>query len=169
MKSTSSLRGFTIVELLIVIVVIAILAAISIVAYNGIQNRANDSAVESDIATLQKKMEIFKIESTSGEYPQTIAQLNSITGFTLTKGAYDTGSNNVYYIKNTSNNTYAFGLRSKSGKGYFATSNGVLRDAGGVSEALTGAQIGSPTAGDRYIVYGYLIASGWHTTWDWVK
>mgnify|MGYP006209457325 CR=1 FL=1 len=32
--------GFTIVELLIVIVVIAILAAVSIVAYNGIQDRA---------------------------------------------------------------------------------------------------------------------------------
>ncbi len=39
-KQTKS-RGFTIVELLIVIVIIAILAAITIVAYNGIQNRAN--------------------------------------------------------------------------------------------------------------------------------
>jgi len=37
--------GFTIVELLIVVVVIAILAAITIVAYNGIQNRAKSSAV----------------------------------------------------------------------------------------------------------------------------
>ena len=37
-------KGFTIVELLIVIVVIAILAAISIVAYTGIQNRARNSA-----------------------------------------------------------------------------------------------------------------------------
>lgn len=36
-------RGFTIVELLIVIVVIAILAAISIVTYNGIQQRAKAS------------------------------------------------------------------------------------------------------------------------------
>jgi len=36
-------RGFTIVELLIVIVVIAILAAISVVAYNGIQQRANNT------------------------------------------------------------------------------------------------------------------------------
>ena len=33
-------RGFTFVELLIVIVVIAILAAITVVAYSGIQNRA---------------------------------------------------------------------------------------------------------------------------------
>ena len=33
-------RGFTIVELLIVIVVIGILAAITIIAYNGVQVRA---------------------------------------------------------------------------------------------------------------------------------
>lgn len=48
------IRGFTIVELLIVIVVIAILAAISVVAYNGIQHRAKVSAVASMLKNTEK-------------------------------------------------------------------------------------------------------------------
>ena len=45
---TKSQKGFTIVELLIVIVVIAILAAISIVAYTGVQNNARNTARAAD-------------------------------------------------------------------------------------------------------------------------
>lgn len=52
--------GFTIVELLIVIVVIAILAAITVVAYNGIQERARTTAVNSDLATIQKAMLMYR-------------------------------------------------------------------------------------------------------------
>ena len=48
-------QGFTIVELLIVIVVIAILAAITIVSYNGITNSANDSSVKSDLRNIGAK------------------------------------------------------------------------------------------------------------------
>lgn len=56
-------RGFTIVELLIVIVVIAILAAITIVAYNGIQSRANDSSIESTAAEIQKAIQIWYVDT----------------------------------------------------------------------------------------------------------
>lgn len=51
--------GFTIVELLIVVVIIAILAAITIVAYNGIQNRAKASAAQSLANSIVKKAEAF--------------------------------------------------------------------------------------------------------------
>lgn len=61
--SATAKRGFTIVELLIVIVVIAILASISIVAYNGIQSRAQDAKRLSDMNSLIKRIEIYIAEN----------------------------------------------------------------------------------------------------------
>ena len=54
--------GFTIVELLIVIVVIGILAAITIVAYNGLQQRAKTSAVQSDLRSLAQKVQLKVVD-----------------------------------------------------------------------------------------------------------
>ena len=61
--------GFTIVELLIVIVVIGILAAITIVAYNGIQVRAENAKTVSAIKAYQKGLSIYNINN--GFYPNT--------------------------------------------------------------------------------------------------
>ncbi|MFZ2125552.1 MAG: prepilin-type N-terminal cleavage/methylation domain-containing protein, partial [Candidatus Saccharimonadales bacterium] len=47
----STNRGFTIVELLVVIVVIGILAAITIVSYAGISQRAVAVSLQSDLAS----------------------------------------------------------------------------------------------------------------------
>lgn len=55
--------GFTLVELLIVIVIIAILAAITAVAYNGITVRANDSARESDMGQLVRLAELRNVDT----------------------------------------------------------------------------------------------------------
>ena len=66
MFSTS--RGFTIVELLIVIVVIAILAAISIVAYTGIQERARVSNVVGDLRATEKALNLYKASTGASEW-----------------------------------------------------------------------------------------------------
>ena len=52
-------QGFTIVELLIVVVVIAILAAVTTVAYTRIQNRARTSAAQTSAAQYAKKLAIY--------------------------------------------------------------------------------------------------------------
>lgn len=65
--SVESSRGFTIVELLIVIVVIAILATISIVAYNGVQDRARDSQRLQDVKTIAKALEMYYADH--GQFP----------------------------------------------------------------------------------------------------
>ena len=62
-------KGFTIVELLIVIVVIAILAAVTIVAYNGVQARAYNTKVIS--GTSQYVKAFLEYKTVNGTYPST--------------------------------------------------------------------------------------------------
>ena len=59
--------GFTIVELLIVIVVIGILAAITIVTYGGVQDRARDTRRISDIKSIQEAIELHYLQT--GSFP----------------------------------------------------------------------------------------------------
>ncbi len=59
--------GFTIVELLIVIVIIAILAAISIFGYNGFINRGKASAAQQLSSQVSKKVEAYN--AVEGAYP----------------------------------------------------------------------------------------------------
>lgn len=69
--------GFTIVELLIVIVVIAILAAITVVSYSGIQQSANNTAI-IDAASKSKRM-IEAYIAANGSYPYTVDEYVCIT------------------------------------------------------------------------------------------
>lgn len=55
--------GFTIVELLIVIAVIAILAAITIVSYNSVQRRGQDVRRVSDVTTLRDAISIWSLKT----------------------------------------------------------------------------------------------------------
>ena len=59
--------AFTIVELLIVVVVIAIIATISLVAYRGIQDRAETAVLESDLTLAAKQLAMDN--ATDGFYP----------------------------------------------------------------------------------------------------
>lgn len=113
-------EGFTIVELLIVIVVIAILAAITVVAYTGITQQANDTAVKNDLAQLHKKFEIWKADA--GRYPSTYSGTDveiRATGARLSTSAY---SNFIICSQANTQETYAAVGVSKSGRAYAISS-----------------------------------------------
>jgi prepilin-type N-terminal cleavage/methylation domain-containing protein len=63
--------GFTIVELIIVIAVIGILAAISIIAYNNVQKNAADKTMKADLDQASSEMQRAQLAN-SGVYPTTL-------------------------------------------------------------------------------------------------
>lgn len=120
-------RGFTLVEMMVVIVIIAILAAISYVTYNGLQARAYDSAVQSDLDAAAGLVEEFRTNlSDARQFPRGKADLEQLT-IKASKSSYDTTATvNFVFCVNTSDNyqSYALLALSKSGKTFMETQDG---------------------------------------------
>lgn len=160
--------GFTIVELLIVIVVIGILAAIVIVAYNGVQDRANDSVVRNDLSNMAKKFQLYKVDN--GHFPLNATELAEV-GVTVSKSAYLQAPNTIYNVVpciTTAGEDFAIAAISKSGQRYYvgSQSGGVLEYNGAsdwtasngyavsCSNILTGSSLPTPGPSPGY-------GSGW--------
>ena len=69
-------KGFTIIELLIVIIIIGILALIGVVAYGNVQQSARDSKRQSDISSIHTALEAYFVQE--NVYPA-FADLNDAT------------------------------------------------------------------------------------------
>jgi prepilin-type N-terminal cleavage/methylation domain-containing protein len=65
-------RGFTIIELLIAMVVIAILAIIVTTTYSGIVNRAYNNRARSELSSLGKAILLFQVDN--GRYPPDVSR-----------------------------------------------------------------------------------------------
>ena len=84
-------RGFTIIELLVVIVVIGILAAITIVSYSGITNRAKTSKAQTNADSVLNVADVYAADNgvypTVGQLPTSGSSANLPTGVSVTTSA----------------------------------------------------------------------------------
>ena len=138
-------RGFTIVELLIVIVVIAILAAITIVAYTGISQRAIAASLQSDLDNSSKKLKLFQVDNSA--YPTTNdCSASPATGSICLKSASGT-TYTAFQIGNTSNPQTFCLTAMNNGINYFITNDGTP-----TAGTCSGVMLGGTTCPTGFIV-----------------
>lgn len=130
-------QAFTIVELLIVIVVIAILAAISIIAYRGIQDRAAQTVLQSDLRNAA--MQLGADKALLDTYPLTKAAANEGKGLVASQGTtlQYTSDGSAYCITATSDRTSVAA---------FHVANGGAIEEGVCSGHLASTDIAAPTS-----------------------
>lgn len=116
-------KGFTIVELLVVIVVIGILAAITVVSYTGISQRASIATLQSDLSNAKTQFELYKAEN--GKYPAGIDCSAAPAANTICVKA-SPGNNLGTYTVDDMNNPQTFSLPESTNGGslsYVVTNN----------------------------------------------
>ena len=105
MISSNKTKGFTLVELLIVIVVIAILAAISIVAYNGVTQKARD---DERVATARNLVNAAAAYNSEHDKWPEHSDLTSFQTVKLTGAAADSSKVSATADPNADHNTYKY-------------------------------------------------------------
>jgi len=100
-------KGFTLVELMIVIIILAVLTGIAIPSYMALRNRARESATEVEMKNIATALELYMADKE--EYPATLA----ITDYMNPVPANDSWGNAYVYAQ------------TGSGTGYTLTSKGV--------------------------------------------
>lgn len=112
MNSRVGQKAFTVVELLIVIVIIGILAVITIVSYNGITSKAQETSVKHDMRNIAKQLEVYQIQE--GRYPtSTKLQELGIKVNKQTYGVNPTGAT-IFYCVDSVGSVFSIVARVKT-------------------------------------------------------
>lgn len=162
--------GFTISELLIVITVIGIIASITIVAYNGVQRKGDDSAVRDNLSKIEDAYNTYFMDNNI--YPPADATLGG-ANVKVNRASYDdtTTSGAMVYCTNAARSEAVLLARSRSGRAYYFVSDGPITTFTGTYPVLSGSPtvasacdplLGSPTDTFAWINSGGTSSGTWN-------
>lgn len=151
--SNRSKSGFTIVELLIVIVVIGILAAIIVAAFNGVQNRSRNASVQSDVKSNATRLGLFNADRGRPPLISELSSESSVTPKFSPSGALRIAA---YCV---ADNQYVVGAESASNQKYYSRNGGAVVNDNAVALPNICASLGI-TKADSSPADAALIANG---------
>lgn len=116
-------NGFTLLEILVAVAIIAIIIAMAVPNFMGFRERARDARRKSDLSQIQKALEIYKSDQNPPNYPdngfmdglcnQCWSQLVDCTGnIYMRKLPCDPKSNNPYYFNKDGSDNLRYTLFS---------------------------------------------------------
>lgn len=153
-----NLLGFTIVELLVVIVVIGILATITIVSYAGISKQAVSASLKSDLANASRQLKIFQVDN--GYFPTSINTCPATAGTMCLKlssgnefGDYSRPTAQTF-IMDAKNNNVVYRITENSAPGE-------------VAPLISIAAIGGVVQRAQVLTAGALTPSGATASYQW--
>lgn len=98
-------QGFTIVELIVIVIIIGILAAVTIVAYNGVQDRAKNASLQSRIHQASSELSSkFLLAGNTYASPSDFASVTGLTSDANTTYTYVVSSDQQNYCVSARNN-----------------------------------------------------------------
>jgi general secretion pathway protein G len=110
-------HGFTIIELLVVIVVIGILAAITIVSYTGISSRATTTLLQSDLTSAKKQLSLYNVDN--GAFPTSPPTPSGNTYCTNdARYCYKASSGNTFTAYTSDGTTFSLTATNTNGTAY---------------------------------------------------
>lgn len=119
-------RGFTVVELLVVVVIIGILTAITVVSYSGIKERVIIASLQSDLTVVSKQINQFQLNDSKNKYPGSILDCPSPAAANLCLKA-SAGNSLVYSVNNAvSPKSYALGAYNTETKLSYRLTNDTI-------------------------------------------
>tara|TARA_B100000508_G_scaffold140089_1_gene140098 strand:+ start:5724 stop:6302 length:579 start_codon:yes stop_codon:yes gene_type:complete len=133
MYASNLRRGFTLIEVLVVISIIGILTAVLYLNFSEARNESRNKVVQSELKEMQLALEVYKAQF--GRYPSAPASCDTVSGATTTASSASCGT--VPYIagispdfiagvpaENTSGNsacTFIYSVESTDGDWYKLT------------------------------------------------